>query len=549
MIGRSCREGEAGQIGERCSSSRRSSSPSTGRCGSGHVGPRSEREVVVADRERARELVVERDVALVVPPQRALAAEQRRVAVGRSARRSPGWPGRSRRSCRRRTRCGCRPTRGSCRAQQCAARAGTGGACRRRADGVGVRRVVGRRLDVVRGRRTCRGGRSSESNERFSCMRTTMFSIGMSSSSGTPGPSVSAGSAPRPKVHAARPARPCRRRARHARAQSPRRRRPASTPASPVGANPGDRLQAQARARPIAVVDSTPGECAPPSTEHIRSGSRRHRPRAGLPARTRRAISGAPMATPAAAEPDRPPPRHARVLRRVLAPLRGRAPPQPARRLPRAHRRPRGRAGGALRRRAATCSSAASAPGCCSSASPASRRARARASTSRPACSSARAPRGLDVREASVTAIPFADASFDVTCSFKVLAHVPEIGRALAEMARVTRPGRRGHRRVLQPAQPARPGQAPRAGGAISEATRERRTCTRGSTRPGSSPASCRPASHRGGAGRAHRDAERARDAGPRGARRGAAHRARLADTRAAVFGGFYVVVLRKSAG
>ena len=49
--------------------------------------------------------------------------------------------------------------------------------------------------------------------------------------------------------------------------------------------------------------------------------------------------------------------------------------------------------------------------------------------------------RGLDVREASVTSIPFDDASFDVTCSFKVLAHVPEIGRALAEMARVTRPG------------------------------------------------------------------------------------------------------------
>jgi len=28
-----------------------------------------------------------------------------------------------------------------------------------------------------------------------------------------------------------------------------------------------------------------------------------------------------------------------------------------------------------------------------------------------------------------------------VTCSFKVLAHVPQIGKALAEMARVTRPG------------------------------------------------------------------------------------------------------------
>lgn len=49
--------------------------------------------------------------------------------------------------------------------------------------------------------------------------------------------------------------------------------------------------------------------------------------------------------------------------------------------------------------------------------------------------------RGLDVREASVTGIPFEDESFDVTCAFKVLAHVPEIGRALAEMARVTRRG------------------------------------------------------------------------------------------------------------
>ncbi|HSC85708.1 MAG TPA: class I SAM-dependent methyltransferase [Polyangiaceae bacterium] len=49
--------------------------------------------------------------------------------------------------------------------------------------------------------------------------------------------------------------------------------------------------------------------------------------------------------------------------------------------------------------------------------------------------------RGLDVVEGSATALPFADASFDVTCSFKVLAHVPAIEQALAEMARVTRPG------------------------------------------------------------------------------------------------------------
>ncbi len=48
--------------------------------------------------------------------------------------------------------------------------------------------------------------------------------------------------------------------------------------------------------------------------------------------------------------------------------------------------------------------------------------------------------RGLTVREASATALPHPDASFDVTCSFKVLAHVSDVGAALAEMARVTRP-------------------------------------------------------------------------------------------------------------
>ena len=51
--------------------------------------------------------------------------------------------------------------------------------------------------------------------------------------------------------------------------------------------------------------------------------------------------------------------------------------------------------------------------------------------------------RGLRVSEGSATDLPFEDASFDVTCSFKVLAHVPDVSRALAEMLRVTRPG--GH--------------------------------------------------------------------------------------------------------
>lgn len=49
--------------------------------------------------------------------------------------------------------------------------------------------------------------------------------------------------------------------------------------------------------------------------------------------------------------------------------------------------------------------------------------------------------RGLEVSEASATALPFPDSSFDVVCSFKVLAHVPDIEQALSEMARVCRPG------------------------------------------------------------------------------------------------------------
>lgn len=49
--------------------------------------------------------------------------------------------------------------------------------------------------------------------------------------------------------------------------------------------------------------------------------------------------------------------------------------------------------------------------------------------------------RGLSVALGSVTQIPFRDDSFDFVCSFKVLAHVPDITGALAELARVTRPG------------------------------------------------------------------------------------------------------------
>jgi len=51
--------------------------------------------------------------------------------------------------------------------------------------------------------------------------------------------------------------------------------------------------------------------------------------------------------------------------------------------------------------------------------------------------------RGLDVQIASVCDLPFQDGRFDLTYSFKVLPHVPNIGAALREAARVTRPG--GH--------------------------------------------------------------------------------------------------------
>ncbi len=155
--------------------------------------------------------------------------------------------------------------------------------------------------------------------------------------------------------------------------------------------------------------------------------------------------------------------------------------------------------------------------------------------------------RGLDVREASVTKIPFAAESFDVTCAFKVLAHVPQIGRALAEMARVTRFGGvviaefynpvslRGLAKRLGPAR------------AISNRTRESAVYTRFDA-PWIVPRLLPPT--------LHIEAVRGvRIVTPSaGAIRlpvvGNMFRKfewRLADTRAAFFGGFYVVVLRKS--
>jgi SAM-dependent methyltransferase len=51
--------------------------------------------------------------------------------------------------------------------------------------------------------------------------------------------------------------------------------------------------------------------------------------------------------------------------------------------------------------------------------------------------------RGFQAMQGSATALPFENERFDVVYSFKVLAHIPDIEAAVAEMVRVLRPG--GH--------------------------------------------------------------------------------------------------------
>jgi len=157
--------------------------------------------------------------------------------------------------------------------------------------------------------------------------------------------------------------------------------------------------------------------------------------------------------------------------------------------------------------------------------------------------------RGLDVREASVTKVPFDDASFDVTCSFKVLAHVRDIGLALTEMTRVTRPGGvviaefynplsvRGLVKRLGPAR------------AISNRKRESDVYTRFDAPwviPRLLPPGLRLEAVRGV--RIVTPSARAMRVPVVRTLLRLVER-RLADTRAAFFGGFYVVVLRKHAG
>ncbi len=51
--------------------------------------------------------------------------------------------------------------------------------------------------------------------------------------------------------------------------------------------------------------------------------------------------------------------------------------------------------------------------------------------------------RGVDAHVADVQALPFDDASFDVVVAAWMLYHVPDLDRAVAELARVLRPGGR----------------------------------------------------------------------------------------------------------
>jgi ubiquinone/menaquinone biosynthesis C-methylase UbiE len=155
--------------------------------------------------------------------------------------------------------------------------------------------------------------------------------------------------------------------------------------------------------------------------------------------------------------------------------------------------------------------------------------------------------RGLEVHEGSATALPFPDASFDVSCSFKVLAHVREIETALAEMVRVVRPGgvavaelynRRSLRSLVKRLGPA---------GAISDRTREDAVYTRFDT-PAEVARMLPP-------GAAIVDRRGVRIVTPAagalripvvGALLGAAER-RLCDGPLADFGGFWIAAIRKA--
>jgi len=156
--------------------------------------------------------------------------------------------------------------------------------------------------------------------------------------------------------------------------------------------------------------------------------------------------------------------------------------------------------------------------------------------------------RGLDVHEGDLVALPFDAERFDVTYAFKVLAHVPQVGRALAEMARVTRPGGVVVAEFYNPL--SLRGVLKRFGpsGRISSSIRENGVYTRFDTPwvvPRLLPPSLSLECARG-VRIVTPSAGILRIPGLRSVVR--AVEVRLADTAAAIFAGFYVAVLRKRA-
>jgi SAM-dependent methyltransferase len=145
-----------------------------------------------------------------------------------------------------------------------------------------------------------------------------------------------------------------------------------------------------------------------------------------------------------------------------------------------------------------------------------------------------------------VTEIPFPESSFDVTYAFKVLAHVAEIGRALSEMARVTRPGGVVLAEFYNPL--SLRGLVKRYGppGRISGSTRESAVYTRFDP-PWAIPRLLPPGLSLEGARGVRIVTPSAGFMRVPGVRDvlGVIER-RLADTPAAFFGGFYVAILRK---
>jgi SAM-dependent methyltransferase len=100
--------------------------------------------------------------------------------------------------------------------------------------------------------------------------------------------------------------------------------------------------------------------------------------------------------------------------------------------------------------------------------------------------------RGVDARLGDVQELPFADGSFDCAVAAWMLYHVPDVDRALGELARILRPGGSlvavtnylDHLSELRALVPAVPGGRPRSAARTGEACSSGTSCASRSTRP-----------------------------------------------------------------